>query len=746
MGKIAFAFFRRIKTAFKVKRMLLTYVQILMLAVMIPICILGIWFFSNVYQTMDENVKTINRLNVKNMSTRLNNVLEDIDKLAYKMENAAFFCPAPFERDPLMSVATFKMYHNVNRYLDNISILYPSTNKVLTTTGTTERDMYLTGVPERERLLEEILSCTEPGFFNTVEYRENYSSGRLLYVHPLPGQSQTPSHFAVFAMSYETIYQIINTSHGNDAEERQAIIDRDGKLLWANLPFSGRDVGNAEWLGENLDGGNAEFYAVQPLGYQLKFVYCAQHDGNLTILRSTLRYFILCCVLILLMGTALILIGVRTNYRPIGRLVRNIREQAEKTDQPENEIETISRALTVAQRVSDALKSSLDTNISDLRSLFVINAIRGRFNDEESLRNVCTNLKIDLHSNYYFCCCILADRKSGGAEETDETIAGIIRRISARLHGYFYQCLGLAMTVGILCCNSSSGEEQRQVMQVIRKEFATGGMGGVTLSFGTAYADFSQIGRSYLEARNALDYRLIKGTGTVISVDEINPSQTGDPYHPQLVETFAANLRSLDYDQISRNLEHIMDCIQNGNYSLYQTKCICYDLIHTFLSEVNRINARESVNLYRMFNVFSISEFDNIGQLIGSLKLLSKSILDFLRSNEAEPVRNEAEQYIGYLRTNLSNNQFLIETMAKHFGVSVHQMRKNFKEYTGQSVIEYFNGMKVEYAKRRLRETDDEIAAIVQQIGYSDISSFIRKFRTETGMTPGKYRNNYKNT
>ena len=50
--------------------------------------------------------------------------------------------------------------------------------------------------------------------------------------------------------------------------------------------------------------------------------------------------------------------------------------------------------------------------------------------------------------------------------------------------------------------------------------------------------------------------------------------------------------------------------------------------------------------------------------------------------------------------------------------------------------------LKVVEAKRLLEGTQLTIQEIVSHIGYLDTSSFIRKFKRETGETPGEYRGN----
>ena len=48
--------------------------------------------------------------------------------------------------------------------------------------------------------------------------------------------------------------------------------------------------------------------------------------------------------------------------------------------------------------------------------------------------------------------------------------------------------------------------------------------------------------------------------------------------------------------------------------------------------------------------------------------------------------------------------------------------------------------MRIERAKELLIQTDMAVGDVVSAVGYQSASSFIRKFKAVTGMTPGQYR------
>ncbi|MFC3804214.1 helix-turn-helix domain-containing protein [Cohnella sp. GCM10012308] len=65
---------------------------------------------------------------------------------------------------------------------------------------------------------------------------------------------------------------------------------------------------------------------------------------------------------------------------------------------------------------------------------------------------------------------------------------------------------------------------------------------------------------------------------------------------------------------------------------------------------------------------------------------------------------------------------------------------KLFKDQCGTTVTEYMNEVRLAHARRLLLQTDDTIAEIMDQCGYSNQSYFFRLFKGKFGSTPKEYR------
>jgi PAS domain S-box-containing protein len=114
-------------------------------------------------------------------------------------------------------------------------------------------------------------------------------------------------------------------------------------------------------------------------------------------------------------------------------------------------------------------------------------------------------------------------------------------------------------------------------------------------------------------------------------------------------------------------------------------------------------------------------------------------------SKDLQAPREKGEAYarvakaIQYVQTHF-DEPLKISGLAHRAGLSAYQfdqrIRKIFQLTTGQ----FIHKVRMDAAVRRLRETDDAVAAIAQECGYSDQSAFTRQFHRTVGLSPAQFR------
>jgi AraC-like DNA-binding protein len=80
-----------------------------------------------------------------------------------------------------------------------------------------------------------------------------------------------------------------------------------------------------------------------------------------------------------------------------------------------------------------------------------------------------------------------------------------------------------------------------------------------------------------------------------------------------------------------------------------------------------------------------------------------------------------------------------LSALARLAGMSVFHFAHAFRLQVGCSPFMYAEAVRIDRAKRRLRE-GGQLADIAFELGYTDQSHFTRRFKQHQGTTPGEYR------
>lgn len=126
-------------------------------------------------------------------------------------------------------------------------------------------------------------------------------------------------------------------------------------------------------------------------------------------------------------------------------------------------------------------------------------------------------------------------------------------------------------------------------------------------------------------------------------------------------------------------------------------------------------------------------------------KITSTAALNQLLHYSFQLIRpNQEPPSLRYLHNNY-HTSISLQTLAALEHYHVNYYSQWFQKKTGVSVQNYLQKLRLEEAKRLLRETNYSMSAIAQQIGYEHQTSLNRLFKHYEGITPLAYRNNANN-
>jgi AraC family transcriptional regulator len=83
---------------------------------------------------------------------------------------------------------------------------------------------------------------------------------------------------------------------------------------------------------------------------------------------------------------------------------------------------------------------------------------------------------------------------------------------------------------------------------------------------------------------------------------------------------------------------------------------------------------------------------------------------------------------------------FDLARLAAQAGLSKFHFHRLFKKAVGVSPSCYHINLRMNAARRLLRETKKSVVAVALAVGYTSPSHFAQRFRRETGLSPSDYR------
>ena len=114
-----------------------------------------------------------------------------------------------------------------------------------------------------------------------------------------------------------------------------------------------------------------------------------------------------------------------------------------------------------------------------------------------------------------------------------------------------------------------------------------------------------------------------------------------------------------------------------------------------------------------------------------------------LQSALPRQMEDRTQQIIAYLEGRL-DQALTIRQICQDNLIGRAQLERCFRDQTGGGVIDYFNRLKIDAARRMIREGRLNATQIASQLGFSSVHYFSRRFKAHTGMTPSEYARSVK--
>lgn len=454
--------------------------------------------------------------------------------------------------------------------------------------------------------------------------------------------------------------------------------------------------------------------------------------------------------MIIVLGIVMSYIMSRKLYHPLNTLVQTVKQRTGiDLKDNENEMALLSRAFTTIARQEEDLLDILEKNKVSLREKYLNNLLKGDVeSDDRETQN-----QLELPGKYFICSVLTIDNyekfTSAYSKEQQHYMKILIMKVCEEVISISYKCLSLLNDTNkmIIIINTDMSEKV-SIMEDLNRSYLKSQEeiskvfdNSVTIAIGGLHQGEEGIHASFIEALETLKRKLVCGNGKIIICDE-NLFKENKYFYPSNIEKHIMN--NLNLGMKEETLSAVKELMADMKDRLYISSD---NMLQIFIQLVgntvkylmdNNINISDifghDYNLYR-----SLSGKETLEEIELWLIRFYSQIIEYMKKDDTEG-KAHAHRVFEYIQANLKNN-IDVTAIADHVGISYSYVRKLVKDKSGKTVVDYINGLRIEEAKRLLKQTDMSMSDIALQVGYNNYQSFNRFFQKYEGVTPGEFRN-----
>ena len=459
-----------------------------------------------------------------------------------------------------------------------------------------------------------------------------------------------------------------------------------------------------------------------------------------------------------------ILIGVvgsyflaRRNYSPIDKIIKNlIGKPNARILGITNEYQFIQENISVMIDENEKFSKKLDEQNKTLKDNFLLKLLRGKLDDTSSDKRAFSAHGIDFHTNHFAV--ILLNIESNllsCADDSDTTVfpnlrqtAFIVSRAVEELVNRKNQSILLEEEEGMIACIVNFKEDdietnQAYILNTIReaKEFIKSNFGiGFTAALSNIHQGPQGISQAYQEALEAMEYRVIQGSGEIICFTEIKKSKCSD-YHYSIdtEQKFMNCIKTGDFEKTTIVLMEILtNNLSKEAFSAEMAKCLMFDLVSTLIKTAENIN--DASFLEELQPIKRLSECKTVMDMKFRLAEILQKVCTYYEINKTGKNYMLCEKVKEYIALNYMNLNLGVSMIGDKFALTPSYISKLFKEQAEETLPDYINKVRIDMAIQLLREDNATIFDVAQKIGYCNSNVFIRAFKKYQGITPGRFK------
>ena len=294
-----------------------------------------------------------------------------------------------------------------------------------------------------------------------------------------------------------------------------------------------------------------------------------------------------------------------------------------------------------------------------------------------------------------------------------------------------------------LCSAAPSGlpKLREHIMNFHRSNLGIGTGLALLCGISGVHAAVEAFRAAYIQAQTALDICFYDETASPVLYREQPPA-------PRLNAGELLMRSSVIIGNIQASSIHAVQKFIDETMVEFRQRRTCPEDVRRFCSEFAMLLSQELTRIDAGFSgvitarqIARLRTFRRFSPLAREMEVIvvkaGSAFRSVLENNKNYAVIRKANEYAAL---HFHEPTFTLGDAAEYVGLSKSHFSKLYKEHTGENYWDVVIRMKIELAKRLLRETNQTNYEIADRIGYSSEYHFARIFAKMTGLTTTQYR------
>ena len=447
---------------------------------------------------------------------------------------------------------------------------------------------------------------------------------------------------------------------------------------------------------------------------------------------------LICMVLYIVCGIAMMYNFSKSNYRPLQRIMNTLRINV-NTKYGGNEFRVIARNVENMRKEYESLLRSNRKHIIQQRDKYFKSILEGGKSVRSMLdKETMQKYSFEPISDYFSVMCIRIENINAVMElmdmQTDMAQYAISNVVTELFEANQNKCFTCAMSVDTLAVivnfNENVTDRHRCIEDVIRNFdnfFAENYQMELFVSVSGTGGSAYDLANCYHEAQFAAKYRIVVGRHKTVFYEDIEDKSLDYVYTMDSEREIAAALNGGDFERAEKVINELFD------ENVYSNRCAVI-AIQSFIFELERT----LMKLMPSSMVMDITELET-----NTASEIQQRILERI-SEYCNMQTNKGRLYIGdsvkkYIEENYADSNLSVNALGEFFGLAPSYLSKLFREQTNANLLNYIHEVRIKHAEELL-SNGVSVEKAAERVGYTSSNSFTRVYKKMRGITPGQYR------